>query len=112
MAARTQNPIIIIITGHKWKASTKPNYCGKLEVFTKHDGKTSWYMLDISGGEGQPKRSHHVQSATCIPFGTRASPRNMTNRLPLAVNEWVNAYLLQLDAGTAIAESVPHSETV
>jgi hypothetical protein len=37
----------------------------------------------------------------------------MTNRLPLAVNEWVNAFLLQLDAGTAVAESVPpHSEPV
>ena len=96
----------IIITGHKWKPSTKPNYCGKLDVFTEHDGRKSWYLLDVSGTMG-PKRSHWVQSATCIPFGTRAGPRNVTNRLPLVVNDWVNAFLLQLDAGTAVAESAP-----
>ena len=81
----------IIVTGHAFKRHENPRYCDKLEVFTTHKGKESWYLIDISKGHGINRPS--VQSATCIPLGTRASPRNVTNRMPIVVTEWVNTFL-------------------
>jgi hypothetical protein len=87
---------MIEITDHKWLPNANPRLCDKLEVFTSHNGKESWYMLDISGGKG--KNNYRVQSAMCIPFGTRASPRNVTGKMPQAVTAWVNDFLATQNA--------------
>lgn len=93
----------IVVTGHKWRPNANPRYCDKLEVFTDHDGKKSWYMLDVSGGK--TKTNFRVQSATCIPFGTRAMPRNVTNKMPQAVTAWVDEFLGKLTPETVAVAS-------
>ena len=85
----------IVVTHHRWKPSERPNYCGKLEVVSVHNGKESLYLLDITGGT--PQRPYRVQSAMCIPFGTRAMPRNVTGRLPIAVGLYVVDFLKTLN---------------
>ncbi|CAM6053354.1 unnamed protein product [Sphagnum tenellum] len=80
----------IIITGHKWSGRINPLHCDKLEVYSEHKGNASSYIIDISGGENRPFR---VQSATCIPWGTLAYPRNVTGRMPKAITAWVNDFL-------------------
>jgi hypothetical protein len=81
----------IVITGHKWSARINPRHCDKLEVYSEHNGNSSSYIIDISGGTTQ--RPYRVQSVTCIPWGTRAIPRNVTGRMPKAVTAWVSDFL-------------------
>lgn len=87
----------ITITDHKWRPNANPRLCDKLEVFTSHNGNESTYMLDIAGGKGR----YRVQSATCIPWGTRAAPRNVTGKMPKAVTAWVADFLATQNAASA-----------
>jgi hypothetical protein len=90
-------PNQIVVTGHNFTVHANPRYCDKLEIYSTHNGNQSWYMLDIS--KGDEKRPARVQSATCIPFGSRAMPRNVTNKMPHAITAWVATFLANRNQG-------------